>query len=41
MCYNIDGEIFADEAPELMPPNQSLCSCMNYLWDKAAHLQVW
>jgi hypothetical protein len=31
MCYYIDGEVLADEAPELTPPDLSRCSRVNYL----------
>ena len=41
MCYHIDGEVPANEVPELTPPDQGPHSRANYLWEKVAHLQAW
>ena len=40
MCYHIDGEVPANEAPKVMPPDQSPRSHVNYLQEKAARLQA-
>jgi hypothetical protein len=38
MCYHINGEDPAEEAPMLTLPYQSPQSRVNYLQEKAAHL---
>jgi hypothetical protein len=34
MCYHIDGEVLAEEAPGLTPLDQSPCSCVAHLQEK-------
>ena len=38
MCYHIDGEVLADEAPGLMPPDQSPRNHVAYLQEKEDRL---
>ena len=38
MCYHINGEVLTDEAPQIMPLNQSPHSHVNYLREKVARL---
>ena len=40
MCYYIDGEVPADEAPELTSSELSPRSCVNYLQEKAGRLRA-
>jgi hypothetical protein len=41
MCFHIDGDGPVDNAPELMPLDQSPRSHVNYLWEKVACLHAW
>ena len=41
MWYHIDGEVLAEEALRLMPPNQSPHSHVAYLQEKEDHLWAW
>jgi hypothetical protein len=41
MCYHINIEGPAEEAPELTPLDLSPHSRANYIQDKANHLQAW
>jgi hypothetical protein len=38
MCYHINGEDPPEEAPELTSQDQSPRCCMNYVYEKVAHL---
>jgi hypothetical protein len=40
MCYHINGEVPAEEAPELTPPDLSPRSHVNYLQEKANRLRA-
>jgi hypothetical protein len=40
MCYHINGEVLAEEAPRLTPSDQSPCSCTTYLQEKEDHLRA-
>ena len=41
MCYHIDVDDLAEEAPGITPPNQSPRSHMAYLQEKVDHLRAW
>ena len=38
MCYHVDGDDHAEKAPRLTPPDESPCSRVAYLQEKADRL---